>query len=174
MAAQTETRTIYGQAYIVENSLVQDMIFLVLSGKNVSRSENTVIVVEDIWEDLKSKTGTSKRDKNYWYWEVNMTDIEDPDHTVKVRVGCPKPGPEIFDYNYETSSDDSEWSIYWKGKMTEILDSPYNSKNAMSPEEVVLPGTKYVNQNGELVTLNEVKVSKNGLSDVQNLMISLF
>lgn len=172
-----ETKTIYGQAYITGKSLVQDVIFLVVTngGKNVVQSENTVIIIEDIWSDLLDKNGTSKKGrKGYWYWEVEMTDIDEPDHNVKMKIGCPKPGPEVFDYNYEPSENDSEWAAYWKEKMLEAINSPYNSTNAITPAEVTLPGTKYVDQNGDLITLNEVKVSRDGLSDVQNLMASLF
>jgi hypothetical protein len=173
MAAQT--KTIYGQAYIINNSLVQDQILLVTDGKVVSRSENTVIIIDDIWEDLKSKSGLAKKGRpGYWYWEVNMTDIEDPDTIVKIHINCPKPGPEIFDNDFTISSNDSEWSSYWKGKMQEVLDSPYNSTSALSPKEVILPGTKYVDQNGDLVTLEDIKTTRSGLSDVQNLMMSLF
>ena len=173
MAAQT--KTIYGQAYIINNSLVQDQILLVTDGKVISRSENTVIIIEDIWEDLKDKNGSARKGRpGYWYWEVDMTDIDDPEVTAKVFIGCPKPGPEVFDNDFAISPDDSEWSSYWKGKMQEVLDSPYNSTNAISPEEVVLPGTKYIDQNGDLVTLDRVKISRNGLSDVPNLMMSLF
>ena len=173
MAAQT--KTIYGQAYIINNSLVQDQILLVTDGKVISRSENTVIIIEDIWEDLKDKNGSARKGRpGYWYWEVDMTDIDDPEVTAKVFIGCPKPGPEVFDNDFTISPDDSEWSSYWKGKMQEVLDSPYNSTNAISPEEVVLPGTKYIDQNGDLVTLDRVKISRNGLSDVPNLMMSLF
>ena len=173
MAAQT--KSIYGQAYIMGESLVQDIIFLVTNGKTTSRSENTVIVIENIWEDLLSSSGKAKEGRpGYWYWEVDMTDIEDPDTTVKMKINCPKPGPEVFDYNYEPSENDSEWAAYWKEKMLEAINSPYNSTNAITPAEVTLPGTKYVDQNGDLITLNEVKVSRDGLSDVQNLMASLF
>ncbi len=174
MAAKT--RTIYGQAYIVGTALVQDLIFLsTLDGKYIDRSESTVIVINNIWDDLKDKNGTSKMGRpGYWYWEVNMSEIDDPDITIKVKVECPKPGPEIFDNDLEDKSTDSDWTLYWKDKMRKILDSPYNSKNAMSPEEIILPGTKYVDQNGDLVVLDDVKIAKNGLSDAQNLMMSLF
>jgi hypothetical protein len=173
MAAQT--KSIYGQAYIIGNSLVQDIIFLVTDGKNTSRSENTVIVIEDIWEDLLSVSGQAIEGRpGYWYWEVDMTDIEDPDTTVKMRINCPKPGPEVFNNDFEIEPGDSDWAKYWKGKIQEALDSPFNSKNALTPEEVILPGTKYIDQNGDLVTLEDVKVTREGLSDVQNLMMSLF
>lgn len=173
MAAQT--KSIYGQAYIMGESLVQDIIFLVTDGKTTSRSENTVIVIENIWEDLLSNSGQAKEGRpGYWYWEVDMTDIEDPDTTVKMRINCPKPGPEVFNNDFEIKSGDSNWAKYWKGKIQEVLDSPFNSTNAITPEEVILPGTKYINQNGDLVTLEDVKVTRYGLSEVQNLMMSLF
>ena len=171
----TNTKTIYGQSYISGESLVQDQILLIDVNGRVSKSENTVIIIENIWEDLKDKNGTAKTKRpGTWYWEVDFTDIEDPDSVVKVNINCPKPGPEVFNNDFTIDSSDSDWSKYWKEKMQAVLDSPYNSTNALTPEEVILPGTKYIDQNGNLITLSETKVTRNGLSEVQNLMMSLF
>ena len=54
----TTTKTIYGQAYIIGNSLVQDVVFFI----NDTQSESTVEIIKDIWEDLKSTSGTFKTD----------------------------------------------------------------------------------------------------------------
>ena len=173
MAAQR--KTIYGQVYIINDSLVQDQILLITDGRTVNRSENTVIIINNIWEDLKDSNGSAKKGRpGFWYWEADMTDIDDPDTVVKIRINCPKPGPEVFENDFEDKGGDSEWTTYWKGKMREALNSLYNSKNAISPEEIVLPGTKYVDQNGDLVVLDKVKMSRDGISEVQNLMMSLY
>ena len=163
--------TIYGQAFITEDALVQDQILLT----DKAQSENTVVVVPNIWEDLMSSTGKWKAGKNgYFYWEVEMTDTEDTDKKTKVKVSCPKPDPSFFDYNFEVTENDSDWAKYWKGKMKTLEESSYNSVNAIQPKEITLPGTKYVNQNGETVEVSEMKITRDNLGDIQNLLLNLY
>ena len=165
------SKTIYGQAFILGDSLVQDMILLT----ETTQSENTVVIIENIWDDLKSTSGTAKTNKKgYWYWEVEMSDTEDTDKKVKVKVSCPKPGPEIFDDDFEDASGDSEWTAYWKAKMRQTRDSLYNSTNGLQQKEVTLPGTKYMNQNGEIVEVEETTYTRNDLGDIQNLLFNLY
>lgn len=163
--------TIYGPAFISENSLVQDQILLTDKGQ----SENTVLIIPDIWKDLMNPSGKWKAGKNgYFYWEVEMTDTEDATKKVKVKVSCPKPEPSLFKFNFEESESDSGWTAYWKGKMKSVENSVYNSKNAIQPTEVTLPGTKYVDQNGNTVTLEEKKIIRDNLGDIQNLLLNLY
>ena len=167
----TKTLTILGQAFISGDALVQDQIFLT----DTTQSENTVILIPNIWEDLMSVTGKWKSGKHgYFYWEVEMTDTEDTERKVKVKVSCPKPGPELFDYDFNPSEGDSEWAAHWKAKMKAVEDSLYNSTNAIQPKEVTLPGTKYVDQNGNIVEVNDTKVTRDNLGDIQNLLINLY
>lgn len=166
-----DTKIIYGQAFINENSLVQDQILITEN----TQSENTVILIENIWEDLMSASGKFKKEKNgYFYWEVEMTDTEDSDKTVKVKVSCPKPEPSRFDYKFEESENDSEWTAYWKEKMRKTESSIYNSTNAIQPKEVTLKGTKYVDQNGKTIEVKETKISRDNLGDIQNLLLNLY
>ena len=163
--------TIYGQAFISDDSLVQDQILIT----DKTQSENTIVIIPDIWEDLMNPSGTWKAGKNgYFYWEVEMTDTEDTSKKTKVKVTCPKPEPSLFDYNFEVSDSDSDWTAYWKGKMKDVEDSIYNSKNAIQPTEITLPGTKYVDQNGNTVTLEEKKIIRDNLGDIQNLLLNLY
>lgn len=165
------TKTIYGQAFISGDSLLQDVVFFV----NSTQSENTVEVIKNIWEDLMDPAGKAKTNKKgYWYWEVEMTDTEDTDKTVKVKFECPKPEPSLFDFNFEVSSGDSDWTKYWKTKMKQTQDNLYNSTNGLQQKEVTLPGTKYVNQNGETVEVQELKYTRNDLGDIQNLLFNLY
>ena len=165
------TKTIYGQAYISGDSLVQDVIFFV----NTTQSESTVEVIKDIWEDLKSTSGKALTDgKGYWYWEVEMTDTEDTDWKVKVKVDCPKPDASFFDYDFEISSSDSDWSKFWKTKMKAVQDNLYNSTNGLQSKEINLPGTKYIDQNGDTVELEEIKYTREDLGDIQNLLFNLY
>lgn len=167
----TTTKTIYGQAYINGNSLVQDVVLFV----NNTQSESTVEIIKDIWVDLKSSSGTCKTNgKGYWYWEVEMTDIEDTDRKIKVKIDCPKPDPSIFDYDFEAAPEDSDWTKFWKGKMKEVQDNIYNSTNGLQQKEVTLPGTKYIDQNGEVVELRELKYTRDDLGDIQNLLLHLY
>lgn len=166
-----EAKTIYGQAFISGNALVQDIILFV----NDKQSESTVEIIKDIWEDLKSTSGTYKTNgKGYWYWEVEMTDTEDSEKKVKVKISCPKPGPEVFDFDFSESSGDSDWAKYWKSKMKETQDNLYNSTNGLQQKEVTLPGTKYIDQNGDTVEVGEIKYTRSDLGDIQNLLFNLF
>lgn len=167
----TKAVTIYGQAFISEDALVQDQILFT----DKTQSENTVVLIPNIWEDLKSTTGKWKEGKSgYFYWEVEMTDTEDTERKIKVKVSCPKPDPSFFKYNFNPAPGDSDWTIYWKKKMKSIEDNPYNSVNAIQPKEITLPGTKYINQNGETVEIEETKVTRDGLGDIQNLLLNLY
>ena len=47
-------KIIKGQAWISGNSLVQDQILLTDNGKS---SENTVTLIDDIWDDLTKASG---------------------------------------------------------------------------------------------------------------------
>lgn len=164
--------TIYGQAFISDNALVQDQILMT----DKTQSENTVVIVPDIWEDLKNPTtGKWKTGKSgYFYWEVEMTDTEDTERKVKVKISCPKPDPSLFDYNFEVSDSDSDWTKYWKTKMKAVEDSPYNSVNGIQPKEITLPGTKYIDQNGDTIEVEETKITRDNLGDIQNLLLNLY
>lgn len=167
----TTTKTIYGQAFISGNSLLQDVILLTDS----TQSENTIEIIKDIWEDLKSTSGKSKTNKKgYWYWEIDATDMEDTDVTVKVKFECPKPDPSVFDNDLEDKTGDSDWTKFWKEKMRQTRDSLYNSTNGLQQKEVTLPGTKYINQNGDIVEVDKIKITRNDLGDIQNLLFNLF
>lgn len=169
MAAKTIT--IYGQAFIVDNSLVQDQTLIT----DTTQSENTVILVPDIWEDLKSVSGKWKSGKNgFFYWEVEMTDMEDTERTVKVKIPCPKPEPSFFDFDFEETVSDSDWTKYWKSRMKAVEDSLYNSTNAIQPKEVIFRGSKHIDQNGNTVELKDTKVVRNDLGDIQNLLMNLY
>ena len=167
----TTTKTIYGQAYIIGNSLVQDVVFFI----NNTQSESTVEIIKDIWEDLKSTSGTCKTDgKGYWYWEVEMSDTEDTDRKIKVKIDCPKPDPSLFDYDFTEVPEDSDWTKYWKNKMKGVKENLYNSTNGLQQKEVNLPGTKYVDQNGDTVELKKIKYTRDDLGDIQNLLFNLY
>lgn len=143
-----QTRTIKGQPSILGKSLVQDQILLVTTdGKTVRDAMGQEVLIPDIWEDLMDPAGTWKKKKNYFYWEVDVSDTSEDgtsDAVVKQMVTCPKPEPELFNYNYEASGSDSDWTAYWKLKFKTTEETKYNNTNAVYRKEVILPGTKYV------------------------------
>ena len=143
-----QTRTIKGQPLVVGNSLVQDQILLVTTdGKTVRSATGQYVILENIWDDLCSASGTWKRRKNHFYWLVERSETTDDngsDSTIKQAVDCPKPAPELFDFDFTEKPGDSEWTKYWKEKFRETENSPYNSVNATYRKEVILPGTKYI------------------------------
>ena len=49
------SKTIKGQAWIMGNKLLQDQTLILSNGET---SNNTVALVEDIWKDLTSDSGT--------------------------------------------------------------------------------------------------------------------
>ena len=141
-------RTIKGQPYLDGSTLRQDQILLITSdGKRVQEASGTITLVPDIWIDLKKSSGGSwKRRKNYFYWEVDVTDTSDDSMsgTIKVEYECPRPTPEFFGYDYTSNPGDSEWMKYWKTRFQTTAQSPYVGSGAMFRREVILPGTKYI------------------------------
>lgn len=138
------SKTINGFPVISGNSLIQDQILLIDVKGVVRQTQANIVLIEDIWEDLKAgttKVEQHKTRKNYWYWEFEITDLEDTDKTKKVQVECPIPGPEVFDLDFSESASDSPWAAYWKSVMLANEDSPYYNENAMVSRKVIKAGT---------------------------------
>ena len=143
-----QSKTVKGQPYIMNDQLLQDQILLVTSdNKTVRTASGTEVIVDNIWDDLLSTSGKWKRKKNYFYWEVEVSDTLDDrgtDATVQQMIECPRPTPELFNYDFSEDSSDSEWAAFWKSKFLTVYNSPYNGVNAVYKKEVILPGTKYI------------------------------
>ena len=58
--------------------------------------------------------------------------------------------------------------------MKEVQDNLYNSTNGLQSKEINLPGTKYIDQNGDTVELKEIKHTRGDLGDIQNLLFNLY
>lgn len=157
-----QSRTVKGQPWISGDSLVQDQILLVTTdGREVRQAEGLCVLIENIWDDLTSTTGTWKKKKKQFFWEVEVSDTagdSGSDATVKVLVECPKPGPELFKFDFEPAEGDSEWTIAWKEKFKTTEASIYNSKNAVYRKEIILPGTKYIKFGNVLTSEQDVAV----------------
>lgn len=160
-------KLIKGHIWISGDSLLQDQILILPGGKT---STNTVPLIEDIWADLRSSGGTYKTNKKgYFYWECTVTDIENNDIEVTVFVECPRPGEGLFQEPYDPESANGEWEKYWLTKYKTAQDNALE-KMTIQKKEIVFPGTEYINQYGELVKVEERRVTNNDLGDISNLL----
>ena len=90
-----DTKTIKGQAWIEGDNLVQEQILITSSGKD---SYNLIVLVNNIWDDLTSETHLYKVGKpGYYYWEYQMTDIEDDTIEHTIQFECPRPKVDLFE-----------------------------------------------------------------------------
>lgn len=149
--------TMKGQAWIYDNSqVIQDQTLITTNGT----SENTVVLVEDIWEDLLSGTGkwkVSDNNKKYFYWEYKQTDtasqLADGSYSeVTIKLECPKPKPGLIEAlfidkntGYPVSPKDwadedieklgSDWAKYWATEI-KLADYNYNKVGSLQKKEV--------------------------------------
>ena len=172
-----ETKTIKGQCWIENNCLVQEQILLV-SGVNNS-AYNTIVLIEDIWADLTSASGTYKfnNKKDYFYWEVEMTDTDNEDNYITVKYECPKPKEDLFidpetKELYDDDDVEGEYSKYWLKKIKQAIENSKKSL-AIQRKEVTFSGTQYIDQTGQPVELEDTVFKNNDLGDISNLL-SLF
>lgn len=118
-------KIIKGMPFISGNKLCQEQtIFVQVSKRNVQELTETVTLIEDIWEDLKDKSGQWKwNGVKYFYWEIETTSLDD--EKVKVSIEAPAPTTEIFtdkesgNIDLEVLEGDSDWTKYWKNLMKE-------------------------------------------------------
>ena len=160
-------KLIYGQAYIVKDSLVQDQIIVMTGGKI---STNTITLITDIWEDLLSANTKCSAKGKYFYWTVTMTDISNDDITYKVQIEAPQPSPDLFDNLKDKDIENGNSYVkYWANKI-KVARENYEKSYAIQKKEVTLPGTKYISQTGEEIVLEDVTVKNNSLGDIENLL----
>lgn len=184
--ASTATRIVYGQAFVSGDSLVQDQLLMVqMPNGSASTSENHVVLIPNIWEDLKKATGTYivKQVKDeFWYWDdekLVMTDME-TEKPTKIKVQIPRPSLDIFRdpktnaLDLEEKDGDSDWVKFWKERLSKHVNSPYNSINAISPVEVTFPESSYLDQNGNVVKKDAITFRRDDLSDLDNLLMTMF
>lgn len=175
-----DTTTILGQAWIYGNSLVQDQILITSDGKS---SENTVPIIENIWEDLTSLSDSHEyktNKKGYFFWEVNMTSLEDDHETVKVNIECPKPDIDTINLfknpepneNWTPEEISENYAKYWITKLAKIIKDAEN-EYTIQRKEVVFKGTEYLDQEGNTVEIPDYTFKNSDIGDITNLL-SLF
>lgn len=160
-----ESKTIYGQAWVFDNKVLQDQITIFPNGTS---EEKVVTIIPDIWDDLFSSEGEYKTNgKGYFYWEVQMTDIGDDDITVPFLVECPK--PRDVDYDRLLDNPSGEWAEYWAGKYNTALKNA-EDKLTIQKKEIVFPGSTYLDQNGVAQTIDEIRETNYELGSIANLL----
>lgn len=161
------TKLIKGQVWISGDSLLQDQILILPNGTS---STNTVPLINNIWEDLLSEGGQYKTNKKgYFYWEAKMTDVENNDVEVTVMIECPRPKDGLFEEPYDPEKGKGEWAKYWLTKYKTTAENALE-KMTIQKKEIVFPGTEYINQYGELVKVEEKRVTNDNLGDISNLL----
>lgn len=125
--AQTKSRIVFGQPYLSGKSMLQDQILMIiLPNGSVTSSNNLVVLIPDIWEDLKKSAGgkflVKQAKGNTWFWDdkdLVVTDTE-TEKNIKFKLQIPIPKIEVFRdektgiLDLETKPGDSDWAKYWK------------------------------------------------------------
>ena len=160
------TRTCYGQAYILEDQLVQETITFTDSGDSFN---GTNVIIENIWEDLLANSHQYKKSgKKYFYWEYTQTNDEDNDITVKFEA--PKPKSGLFGENPSVDDYDGEYPKYQVAKIIESIEN-YENKIAIQKKEIIFADNKTVNfQDGSIVDNEGYTVINSDLGDIESLL----
>ena len=191
MSETGKTEIIYGQAWVMGDSLVQEQIHLVQVGSGTAMSENVVVLIENIWDNLlgesnsidtmnatdgKCCSGYKVGGKKYFYWDVKMNSVSEDSSVLTVKIECPKPKEGLMDQFYDSEKDcydvdkaTGAYAKYWVGQF-KIADENNKASFAVQKKSVTFPEFSYVDQNGNTITHNEVKVENNDLGDITNLL----
>ena len=189
-----EPKIIYGQAWISDNSLIQDIITITENGSSAISTESTETIVENIWTDLTDLTDGhtyETNNKGYFYWKVNMTSLDNDDERVEVYVECPRPDVNIDPFR-DPQPDDwtpeeiaSNYAKYWITKLAKIMKQAEN-EYAIQRKEVIFHGGSYLKQDqlpdgatvddypdGWNVEIPDYTFNNSDIGDITNLL-SLF
>ena len=121
---ETKTRIVYGYPYVFKDSLIQDQLFMIqMPNGSANTSKNTVILIKNIWEDLKKETGkylVKQAKGDSWFWDDNtliVTDTE-TEKNIKYKLQIPVPNKNIFENSSENNDrEESDWAKYWKKRL---------------------------------------------------------
>lgn len=173
----SESKTLKGSAYIVrtdkgKDSLVQEQTLVTMVEGKTIMSDNTVVLIDDIWSDLLSDGTYKTNGKKYFYWEYEMTDTSNDDVTIQMKFECPSPQEKDYQ-DIKDGKYSGSYADYWKEK---LLTAEENAKkeSVICTQEISLPGTTW-NTPTETVTVDDMVVrrSDTGISELGNLL-SLF
>lgn len=163
-----ESKTIKGQAMIIGDSLVQDQILILQNGVV---SENSIVLIKNIWDDLTSESGTfkSNQKKTFFYWEYKMTDPNNDDNEITVMIECPRPKDGMYEAPFDKEGK-SDWEKFWLAKFKEVAER-YEDVYAIQKKQVIFPETKFINSKGEVVEEKELRVDRGDeYADISNLL----
>lgn len=177
----SNSKTIYGQAWILrdpnpenpKDSLVQEQLLIVKGSSIVS--ENTVVLIEDIWDNLLNPTeggeyAYKSNGKKFFYWEVNMTDVNDDSIVHKVKIECPAPKEGLFEEPYDLDKVEGDYAKYWVNKLKTAKDN-VEASFAIQRKSVTFPGSTYVNHTtNQVFTVDTIVVKNDDLGDISNLL----
>lgn len=172
--------TILGQAWISGNKLLQDQTVMYPGGRY---TENTVVLIDDIWDNLfnhggREEDGTQYKTngKGYFYWPIKCTPLYSDNETVEVFIECPKPKEAQFEQleevNIQEGEDvNQEWAKYWKNRYDTTMENA-KKKLTIQRKEIVLPGTKWIDQEGNpQETEEQVIQTDHELGSIANLLM---
>jgi hypothetical protein len=172
----SDVKYIKGQVWIAKNgdkeSLVQDQIMVVPGVDSVS---NVIAIVDDIWADLLSESGTYKtNNRGYFYWEYRQTLVDNPDLEITVQFECPKPKPGLFKEPYDPSTVQGDYAKYWVNKLKIAADN-FEYGSSIQKKEIVFPKSEYLNwKTGKIEEVDEVRIKNDDLGDIENLLGLMF
>lgn len=160
-------KTIYGQAWISNGKVVQDVTIFSETGCK----DQLNVLVEDIWEDLTSESGTYKSNdkKNYFYWEYDQTSIDNDDVTVKARLGCPEPKAGLFKEPLDLDNASGDYAKYWMQKMIVSRENA-NRELCIQRKEIYLHGCSYFDYTGAEHVIPDMYINNEDCGDITNLL----
>lgn len=187
----SNTVTIKGQPWIYENTqILQDQTLITTNGT----SENTVVLLEDIWDDLLSNNGTWKQGTRpgYFYWEFKQTNMDNSlqlDGTyveINIKVECPRPKPDLLnsffpagtspkDWGDDATIDtvfESDWARYWAKEFRDA-DANYFKTGSLQKKVVSFVTKEKINYDPTSESFGDVTeettVTEYNCSDFGNL-----
>lgn len=163
-------KVIYGQAWIFEDKLVQDITRFSEDGTCTTGLET---IIDNIWDDLLSDGGQWKSNgKGYFYWEVDQTSMENDDVTVKVMIPCPQPKFGLFEEPLDPE-EGSEYAQMWKKRIQTRRENA-EKETTIQRKEIYLQGFSFIDENGNTVTYPEMTVNNTPDGDIASLLNILF
>ena len=159
----------YGQAYIIDDQLIQDTITFTETGQSFN---GTNVIIENIWEDLLASSHQYKKSgKKYFYWEYTQTNDEGQD--IFIKYEAPTPKENLFGEDLNPNDWEGEYPKYWVSKIVESIKN-YEDKAAIQKKEIIFADNKTVNfETGEPQNNSGYTVKNTDTGFIESLL-SLF